>query len=137
MMLFVCNIQRKIVPRKTEYNKQRLIVKTFHNLCFCALIPPIAREVEFNRGTVHYVQHNIFTFAYLFRSSKLYGISFFDIPHRLIPTVLVLLGVTYVAENMISGILWACIVYLFTTVLSLKDDVELQELLKHKMTAGL
>ena len=126
------------LPEKfSEYGK--FIITQLLSFVLLLYIEPISREVEFNRGTVHYVQH--FTLCLCWVKQKkdvtmISGIALFDVLERLLFVALVFFGVLYVSESFIAGVCFALFFYVVILFISAERDKEVLKQLERMVVFG-
>lgn len=103
----------------------KFITKQFLSFLFLLYIEPLTKEVEFNRGTVHYVRHFALCLGRIKETegaTVINGLAFFDILERLFFVALVFFGVGFVSESFLMGGVLAVFIYFLLLFISFDRD---------------
>jgi hypothetical protein len=111
------------IDEKININTDHLNAKQFGSFIVFRYCESWRKEIEFNRGTIHYVKDNCLGFGYLNKTSKkIYGMSVFNVPSRILFLLLVLFGMCYVSNNVFESLFFTSIFFLVISFLSYDND---------------
>lgn len=127
-MLFLESQIRGNIKKKANICTEHFKSRQFGDFIFFRYDEFWHKEIEFNRGTVHYVKNYCFGLGYLSRRTKrIFGLSLFNFLNRLFIFMLILFGVYNGSNNVNEAIFLAMFFYLIIIFISYTGDKKMMD----------